>query len=153
MMMERSAIGDQAKYNIMSNELRRRLEVLSEGLTEAEVNGVINRYIQQLTNSGYSWKQQREIIVSALKGHVRRESAQIKNGEKTRYRSGQSSLRSRVEKKLTEKYNWFRRRKKIGENREGREAKSDDKEKGKERKVTLKIPKIVNSRKRQMMNY
>ena len=84
MMMERSAIGDQAKYNIMSNELRRRLEVLSEGLTEAEVNGVINRYIQQLTNSGFSWKQQREIIVSALKGHVRRESARIKNGKENR---------------------------------------------------------------------
>ena len=84
MMMEKSAIGDQAKHNIMSNELRRRLEVLSEGLTEVEVNGVINRYIQQLTNSGYSWKQKREIIVSALKGHVRRESAQIKKGEITR---------------------------------------------------------------------
>ena len=73
LMMERSSIGEQAKYNIMSKELRRRLEVLSVDLPGTEVNQIVNKYIQQLTNSGYNWKQQRDIVVSALKGHVRRE--------------------------------------------------------------------------------
>ena len=128
LMMERSSIGQQAKVNIMSNELRRRLEVLSDCISEQEVTSVINKYIQQLTNSGYNWKQQREIIISALKGHVRREKVRLKTENKLRYRSGQASLRTRMEKKLTEKYNWFRRRKRIGENDAQNEKKIENRE-------------------------
>jgi len=92
LMMERSSIGQQAKVNIMSNELRRRLEVLSDCISEQEVTSVINKYIQQLTNSGYNWKQQREIIISALKGHVRREKVRLKTENKLRYRRQASEL-------------------------------------------------------------
>ena len=90
-MMERSSIGEQAKNNIMSNELRRRLEVLSSDLSEDEVTQIVNKYIQQLTNSGYNWKQQREIIVSVLKGHERREKLRENNVQR-KYKSAKESL-------------------------------------------------------------
>ena len=115
LLMENSAIGRQSQISIMSNELRRRLEVMSEDLDKKEIIGVIDKYTQQLTNSGYNRKQQYEIIVSALKGNVRKENEMKRKCQGKRYRSGKDSLKSRMEKKLTEKYNWFRRQKKIGE--------------------------------------
>ena len=61
-------------------------------------------------NSEFNWKQVRDIITSGIIGHNRREiRKQRRNLPK--YRSGQMSLKTRVEKKLLEKYNWFRLRK------------------------------------------
>ena len=128
----------------MSNELRRRLEVLSEHISEKEVISVIDKYIQQLTNSGYSWRQQREIIVSALKGHVRRENER-KLKKESKYRSGQKSLRTRMEKKLTERYNWFRRRKKIGESNEREMKEKRTENENRDRKRHSKIMKNVEN--------
>ena len=73
-MLDRSSIGEQAKHNIMSNELKRWLEVLSDDLSESKISGIVDKCSQQITNSRYNCKQQKEIIVSALKGHFRREN-------------------------------------------------------------------------------
>ena len=94
----------------MTNELRRRLEVMGDNLPQQERDKVVDKYTQQLVNSGYSWKQCREIVISAIKGQVRKETMIKKLGIK-KYRSGQESLNKRVNKKLLEKYNWFRTRK------------------------------------------
>ena len=49
---------------------------------------------------------------------------------KPRYRSGVESLASRVEKKLRERYNWFRKkRNKVEDNDENEPTKREDKEK------------------------
>ena len=92
--------------------MRRRLEVLGENLSQHEKNTVVNKYTQQLVNSGYNWKQCREIIISGIKGHVRKEKLR-KEMNMPKFRSGQSSLNARVNKKLLEKYNWFRQGKSI----------------------------------------
>ena len=110
LVVERSSMGRQALMSIMSNELVRRLDVLGE-LDQSEIDSVIDKYIQQLINSEYNWKQIREIIVSALLGYVRK----VKRNEQTnkpRYRSGKQSLKNRVDKKLLEKLNWFKKNKK-----------------------------------------
>ena len=107
LVVERSSMGRQALMSIMSNELVRRLDVLGE-LEQSEIDSVIDRYIQQLINSEYNWKLIREIIVSALVGYVRK----VKRNEHTnkpRYRSGKQSLKNRVDKKLLEKLNWFKK--------------------------------------------
>ena len=47
--------------------------------------------------------------MSGLKGHYRK-MRRIERSGKPKYRSGQISLAARVDKKLLEKYNWFRKR-------------------------------------------
>ena len=88
----------------------RRLEVLGE-LDQNEIDNIIDKYIQQLINSEYNWKQIREIVVSALTGYVRKVDRN-KRTDKPRYRSGKQSLKNRVDKKLLEKLNWFKKCKK-----------------------------------------
>ena len=51
------------------------------------------------------------LVLSGLIGYTRKETQRKKLG-KPRYRSGKDSLEARVQKKLTEKYNWFRNMKK-----------------------------------------
>ena len=115
LLVERSAMGKQSLFAILSNELRRRLEVLDEKLPLNEKIQVVNKFTQQLVNSEFAWKQIREIVTSALIGHVRREKRRKDSGKK-RYRSGKESLNSRVEKKLLEKYQWFKKKREKEEN-------------------------------------
>jgi len=110
LVMERSAISRQQIMSIMSNELVRRLEVISVNLEQTEKDSIVNKYIQQLWNSEYNWKQCRDIVVSGLLGWKRKEARKLKLGI-PRYRSGLVSLKERTEKRLLEKYNWFKKNK------------------------------------------
>ena len=76
-MLDRSSIGEQAKHNIMSNELKRWLEVLSDDLSDNKISGIVDKC-----------SQQKEIIVSALKGHIRRENYRRNSANKLKHRSG-----------------------------------------------------------------
>ena len=108
LVVERSALGRQNIMSIMSNEMQRRLEVIDENLCQSEKDAVIDKYTQQLVNSEFNWKQIHDIIVSGLKGYTRKEKRRMEKNT-ARFRSGASSLKTRVNKKLTEKYDWFRK--------------------------------------------
>ena len=111
LVMERTAMGRQSIMSIMSNELMRRLQVIDESLHLQETINIVEKFVQQLVNSEYSWKSIREICVSALTGFKRQEIRRKLN-KKPKFRSGQQSLKSRIDKKLNEKFNWFKRKKK-----------------------------------------
>ena len=89
----------------------RRLQVIDDKLEIDETIKVVEQYIQQLINSEYNWKQIRDICVSALTGYKRQETVR-KLRKLPKYRSGQQSLKSRMDKKLNEKFNWFKQSKK-----------------------------------------
>ena len=110
LIVQRSAIGRRQLMSIMTNELRRRLEMIGDGVDQEERDAIVNKYTQQLLNSEYNWRQCHEIIVSGLKGHERKMKRIEKKGLPI-YRSGQSSLLKRVNDKLLERYNWFRKNK------------------------------------------
>ena len=95
-------MGRQWIMSIMSNELVRRLEVLDEKLDKKDVIEVIDKYVQQLKNSEFNWKQSRGIAISALRRFKRKDELRKSKG-RPRYKSGKQSLRKRVGKKLTEK--------------------------------------------------
>ena len=107
LLMARTAMSRHQMINIMSNELIRRLEMVDDCLGQQEKNDIVNKYTQQLVNSEYNWKLCREIVVSGIVGFVRKLKRKVKQNI-PKFRSGQFSLRTRVNKKLTEKYNWFR---------------------------------------------
>ena len=111
LVMERTAMGRQSIMSIMTNELMRRLQVIDDKLEIDETIKVVEQYIQQLINSEYNWKQIRDICVSALTGYKRQETVR-KLRKLPKYRSGQQSLKSRMDKKLNEKFNWFKQSKK-----------------------------------------
>ena len=107
LLLERTSMSRQSLFSILSNELTRRMEVLDERLEKSEIIAVIDKFVQQLVNSEFSWTQCREIVISSLVGYNRKEKRRKLAG-KPKYRSGVDSLEARVQKKLTEKYNWFR---------------------------------------------
>ena len=128
LVVERSAMSRQSIMSIMSNELVRRLQVLDESLEKKEVIEVIDKYVPQLKNSEYNWKQSRDIVVSALKGFQRKEMIR-KAEKKPKFRTGKQSLKARVDKKLTEKEKWFRK-KKLSEDAENIENSEKKEKKG-----------------------
>ena len=106
LVVERTAMGRQSILSIMTNKLVRRLQVLDESLDMKETLEIIDKNVQQLCNSEFNWKQTRNNVVSAIKGYKRKEMIR-KSKNRTRYRN----LKARVYKKLTEKCNWFKKRK------------------------------------------
>ena len=67
----------------------------------------IDHFTQQLVNSGYKGSQIREIIISSLKGILRKERRGEKEG-KSKYRSANESLVDRMNKKLLEVTTWYK---------------------------------------------
>jgi hypothetical protein len=67
-----SAMGEQQKYGILANELIRRLSNVSDGIGICERLKIVEKYIQQLKNSGYTRKQSREAVTSGLWGSRRK---------------------------------------------------------------------------------
>ena len=80
----------------------------------------VDHFTKQLINSGYSWSQSRDIIVSALKGMIKREMREKVTGAE-RYRTGEDSLEDRLRKHLTEATELYK---------EGRRAEPDEGEIG-----------------------
>ena len=104
--MQRSSQGEQSKYSILVNELARRFEVMAVDVSIEEKIAKIYHFTQQLVNSGYGYKQSREIVVSMLKGMKRKEEKR-KRQEK-RYLSAQDTLAERNLSRLMENTNWYK---------------------------------------------
>ena len=108
LLMQRSAMGEQQKSSILSNELVRRLSNINhEKIEKAEITEVIEKFIKQMKTSGYGLKQTREITISGIKGWKGKIKRREKEG-KGFYREGKTTLKARVRKKLVEKENWYR---------------------------------------------
>ena len=98
-------MSEHSKFSILTNELRRRFEVLDDRITIVEKISIVDHFTKQLANSGYKYNQVKDIIVSSLVGVERGER---KRNGKRKYRSCQEILSDKMEKKLTEEVNWFR---------------------------------------------
>ena len=104
--MRRSSQAEKSKFSILVNELNRRFEVMHEKVTIEEKIRVVDKFCQQLVNSGYSYLQVREIVLSSLKGQDKKEKRRkIKD---KRYKSASETLEKRMEKKLIEAVAWYR---------------------------------------------
>ena len=75
-LMQRTAMGEQQKYSILSNELIRRLSNISQDLPEdierKEKIWVIDTMKKQHKNSGYSRMKSAEAVVSGVRGFERK---------------------------------------------------------------------------------
>ena len=82
--------------------------MLDREITTEERIQKVDHFTRQLVNSGYSWSQCREIIVSALKGILKKEIRERESGAE-RYRTGEESLEDRLKKHLTEATEWYKK--------------------------------------------
>ena len=105
--MKRSSQSENSKFAILTNELRRRFNTVDEKIEDREKIQIVDHFLQQLINSGYSWQQSREVIVSSLKGLLKEEMRRKSSSEK-RYRTGEESLETRMKDKLLEATQWYK---------------------------------------------
>ena len=65
-------MSEHQKMSILSNELVRRLSNIHKEVVGEELEEVVEHYISQLKNSGYSRKQSREVVVCGIVGWRRK---------------------------------------------------------------------------------
>ena len=106
-IMRRSAMSEQQKMSILSNELVRRLSNIHRDVLQEEIKEIIEHFITQLKNSGYERKQAREIVVCGVVGWRRKLGRREKEGKK-QFLSASETLEKRTESKLLEKTNWYK---------------------------------------------
>ena len=115
LLMKRSAMATRQKYTILSNELTRRLSNCHiEGTTIQEKVRVVEDFTRQLKNSGFSRSESREMVISGIKGWLRKQARRRREGQPF-YRSARSTLAGRTKKKLTEKATWYKQKRKAEE--------------------------------------
>ena len=108
-VMKDSAMSEKSKISILSNDLIRRMLSCNETIPDTERIEIINKFIDRLLVSNYSSDQIKEIIESGLTGYQRKVDAANKLGVSL-HRSAESTLETRIHKKLTEKTSWYKRK-------------------------------------------
>ena len=110
-IMRRSAMSEQQKMSILSNELVRRLSNIHRDVLQEEIKEVTEHFITQLKNSGYERKQAREIVVCGVVGWRRKLERREIEG-KNQFLSASETLEKRTDNKLLEKTNWYKEKSK-----------------------------------------
>ena len=104
-IMQRTAMSQQQKMAILGNELVRRLKNIHQEVLEDELADVVEHYVSQLKNSGYSRKEAKEVIICGVVGWRRHLERRQKRGQ-GQYLEAWDTLETRGKKKLLEKTNW-----------------------------------------------
>ena len=105
-------MGEDAKIQTVSNDLRRRLLHNSEAMGAGSKKRVVDQYAQKLRNSGYEIEQVRRIIFNGIKGYENKRRRSNEMGWKL-HRTSLDSMGARVRKKLLAKSSWFKKRRKT----------------------------------------
>ena len=117
-VQRRTAMGEDSKIQVVSNDLIRRLLNNAEELGAASKVEVVDQYSQKLANSGYEGEQLRRIVLNGIKGYEGRVKRSKREGRRL-HRSSIDSLGARIRKKLVGKTDWFRKRRSKGKEYEG----------------------------------
>ena len=107
-VMSRSAAPQQQKFQVLSNEVTRRLlNINKEENNQQELNRVIDKFTQEAKNSGYSRNTAKEMIISGIRAWKSRLQRRKEQGQEY-YRPARKSLAARTRKKLLSRENWYK---------------------------------------------
>ena len=106
-VQQKTAMEENSKQKIISNDLVRRLYNTMEDLDQKTKCNIVDNYSQKLLNSGYTLDQTRRTITNGIKGYGSRVARCQKMGRPLR-RTGASSKHTRTMKKLLSKSSWYR---------------------------------------------
>ena len=133
-----SAMEENSKMKILSNDLVRRFLSSSEELGTEEKTRIVDEYAEMLLTSGYTIQKSREIILSGIKGYETKLKRSVKDGiplRKTAKQSGQA----RIRKKLTASSSWFKMKRSRVEYQLGEGWKKKGKKKNKDTETEKRI--------------
>ena len=100
-------MAEQQKMTILSNEIVRRLSNIHQEVLREEIEAVLEKFIHQLKNSGYSRKQAKEIVVCGVAGWRRKLKRRQKEGKK-QFQTASETLEKRTNEKLLGKTSWYK---------------------------------------------
>ena len=107
----RTAMGENSKYQILSQEMVRRLMNTSNGLPDKEYWQITDNFADKLKNSGYNVEQIRRIVIAGAKGYGAKKLRSEQLGIPLR-RTAEESQGARLKNKLVGKSTWFKNNKK-----------------------------------------
>ena len=113
MVQKRSAMGENEKVQILSNDMVRRLATTDPRQDKSTRVKVVDQFAKKILTSGYSLQQTRRIILGGIRGWKRRLERAKEEG-RAMYRKASSCQESRLKKKTLGKSTWFRGKKKNG---------------------------------------
>ena len=144
---ERSAMSQRQKMSILGNELVRRLTNMNaEKNDEEERRRIVDHFTSQLKTSGYERRQAREVIISGIKGWLRKRERRQKLGQDF-YRGAASTLKQRMRKKLLDPVNWYKTRREDPKTEEDDEEEKGPQSRRRKRKERDEEPEIEKSKK------
>ena len=79
---QKSAMGENIKSQILSQDLIRRLLNTSEDLSKEYREHVVDEYGKKILNSGYTREQAIRILVNGIKGYENKRRRRIKEGRR-----------------------------------------------------------------------
>ena len=149
MIPDKSAMPERQKFNILSNDLVRRMSSIKvERAEEVEEQRGIDRFTSQLKTSGYSRRKSREIVVAGVLGWMRKWRRR-KEQNMSFYRGAASTLRARLKKRLLDPVNWYKAKEICAEEERDRKTVRDQGEKPiRKRKRKIEVDDEEEGRKR-----
>ena len=112
----RSAMNENQKIQILSQDMVRRLFNVREELGAKNRGEVVDKYAKKLLQSGYNKEQTRKMIMNGIKGFERKRKMR---GEQLR-RTAKKSSKSRHVKKLLSKTTWYKKKSSPDNNSRGK---------------------------------
>ena len=106
-IQKNSAMGDNVKFQILSQDMVRRLLNTSDSMGAETRELVVDNYSQKLINSGYPREQVRRIIINGIRGLTNKRRRRAAEGKELRQTAARSKAK-RYKDKLLSKSTWFR---------------------------------------------
>ena len=135
----RSAMPEDSKMRCLANDLTRRMLTTSERISNDTRRDIVDDYAQKLLNSGYTIAVTRRIIVAGLKGYEKKLKNSKKPGGKL-IRSAKESYGQRARKKLLEKTDWFKDKKRPRVDSDDEDDLPEGWKENKKRKTSDEVP-------------
>ena len=105
---KRTAMGENQKVQILTQEFVRRLANTKEDLPREEYQTILNMFCQKMYNSGYKEDQIRRVVIAGIRGWGGKTTRCKEQGMRLR-RPARESQESRMRTKLLGKSSWFRK--------------------------------------------
>ena len=127
MVPKRSALTENSKLQILSNDLVRRLSHTDIRQDKKTLSQVIDQFGRKVLTSGYSLHQARKIAINGIRGWDRKKDRMLRDSGRL-FRTSRESLKVRTKKKLIGKTTWYRGKKTTDSKKEDRILQEDSEE-------------------------
>lgn len=110
MVQRRSALGENTKVQILSNELVRRMGNTDVRQGNMVMASVVDQFGKKLLTSGSTLPQTMKIALSGIRGWERK-MRRLEGKISSLFRNSEESMKGRIRKKAVGKMTWYKKKK------------------------------------------